>query len=260
MRATEGAAMNRIAIALLAVLVAACAFGAGPAQAKKPKSVKFLATFTGERHIAWIEPRWETADRNCYAKEWEYGEGDETWDVTSKPTKVLALGAGSTALLKIGTWNEREPSKQFGIDASGHRKRRSDLFNGKAPGLCGGDYIVNPRPANDCGERLPKHLVVPAFSGRKLALEVINAPDNQAPGFNNCTIYAPKEVRSPDSWGRHTGELEKKIKDANLFGKAKTLTFHFRDTWDGEQPAGNGLGHIAKEATVEWTLTLKRVR
>jgi hypothetical protein len=247
----------------LSVLIALFALGAiaaGPAAAKKPKPVKFLATFTGERHIAWNEPRWETADRQCDAKEWEYGEGEETWEVKSKSVKVLALGSGSSALLKFGTWSDREPSATFGLEASGHRKRRSDIFNGKAPGLCGGEYIVNPPAKNDCGERLPKHLVVPAFDGRKLALEVLDAPDNQAPGFSQCTIYAPKEVRSVDSWGRHTGLLDKKVKDKNLFGKAKTLTFHFRDTWDGEQPAGNGLGHIAKEATVEWTLTLTRVR
>src|SRR3954447_12454903 len=112
----EAAPMKR-SLSVLIALLAFAAVAAGPAAAaRKPKPVKFLATFTGERHIAWNEPRWETADRQCDSKYWEYGEGEETWSVKSKSVKVLALGSGSSALLKFGTWSEREPSATFGME------------------------------------------------------------------------------------------------------------------------------------------------
>jgi hypothetical protein len=256
-----------IAVALV------CAVGAAPVSAakpkppripgigaipKKPKKVKFLATFEGKRTIKWNMPRWAPPS-DCYHQRWMYGSGEETWQVKSaKPTKVLAMGSGNYPLIQIGSWELAERTPQAGIDAAGIRTRTSDIYAGSEPGSCGGESERNDPKNPDCGTRLPKHLVVPGFNGRKVYTEVIDAPWNLAPPFDKCTIWAPRKLHL--GWDRFEGKLDKKVKDKNLFGKSKVLTYKFSDDWtDGGGWIANG-GHIDTSAHMEWTLTLKRVK
>jgi hypothetical protein len=188
-----------------------------------------------------------------------YGSGEETWKVKSAhPTKMLVMGSGNSPLIQIGSWEFSPETPSVGIEASGIRTRSSDIYAGSDPGSCGGEPTSGKRK-NDCGTRLPKHLVVPGFQGRKVYTEVIDAPYNLAPGFDTCDIYIPHKLHL--GWDRFTGELHKRVKDKNLFGKIKVLVYKFSDDW--QEPNfpwfANG-GLISSSAHMEWTLTLKRVK
>lgn len=258
--------MRKLVAPALAALLA-CAVSAAPTSAASPpkfptatpKKVKFLATFEGKRTVKWDMPRWAPPS-DCFHTRYAYGDGEETWQVKSaRPTKVLAIGSGKIPLIKIGSWSLTDNSPQIGIDASGIRTRRADLRSGWTPGSCGGTSDIDTPKPDDCGTRLPKHSVVPGFSGRKVFTEVISAPDNMAPGFDTCTIWIPKPLHG-GGWDRFEGTLPKKVKDRHLFGKAKTLTFSFKDDWsDSGYWVANG-GFISTSAHMEWKLTLKRVK
>jgi hypothetical protein len=253
--------MNRIATALLAALVAACALGAAPAVAKPrppkaPPGAKFTATFEGERTIDYDIPRFEYPG-GCGALDYTYGSGHESWKVKAKPFKVLAVGSGSIVALKFGTWNPKEPTKDIGLPASGIRERRSDVFRGGSGGWCGPSWTSLPA-ATDCGTRIPKHTVIFTVAGKTATAEVVDAPDNQALGFGQCPLYHSPKI-DDGSWGRATAKIKPGTKDARILGRGKALTYHFNESYPDTGTISPG-GAVAENAVMDWTLTLTRVR
>jgi hypothetical protein len=229
----------------------ACALGAiaAPAQAAKP--AKFTATFEAQRTVKWNEPRWQPPS-SCYRVHYEYGSGGETWKVKSRPTKILvSRGYKGVPMVRIGTWNEREPTVQIGLEASGIQSRANDVFSGWNPGSCGGVPGTDPPRVTDCGTRLPKHIVLPQFAARTLTPDVIDAPDNMAPGFGKCALNQPGKIA--EAWTRVPGKYSlSKL----LSARRKPVQITGKDKWNDKGFLPNG-GLLNRSAQVSWTLTLE---
>lgn len=247
--------MKRLVVPMLAVL--ACAAGAAPASAAKlptaPKHAKFLVSFEGERSVKWDIPRWAPPS-DCYHRRYQYGNGDEMWKVKSKQTKLLAVGSSNQALIKLGTWSLTDATPLIGIPASGIRTRNYYVINGSDPGSCGGEQITEKAPDDDCGTKLPKHSVVPGFTGKQAFAEAIDAPDNQAPGFETCKLFKPRKMT--ESWDR----IPAKFASRDLFNKRKkTIAIRASKSWDDAIAIANG-GLINTTGSMSWTMTLTRVK
>jgi hypothetical protein len=255
--------VKKLALSLLAALLALAAV-AGPAAAKprppkppkSPPGAKFIATFEGERTIDYDIPRFEYP-AGCGAVNYTYGNGHESWKVQAKPFKVHAVGSGSVATLRFGTWNPREAAPDVGLPASGFRERRSDVFRGGSGGWCGTSWTSLPA-ATDCGTRIPKHTVVFTVAGQKATAEVIDAPDNQALGFGQCALFHSPKI-DDGAWGRATAKVKPGTKDARIFGHGKQLTYRFHESYPDTGTVAPG-GAVSENAVMDWTLTLTRVK
>jgi hypothetical protein len=240
--------MHKHRLLPLAALCACALVAAAPAQAAKPK--KFTATFEAQRTVKWNEPRWQTVSQ-CDHVRYEYGEGGETWKVKSRPTKILvSRGYKGMPTIRIGTWNEREPTVQVGLDASGFQELKNDIFSGWNPGSCGGVPGTDPPRVTDCGTRLPKHIVLLQFAARTLTPDVTDARDNMAPGFGKCALNQPGKIG--EAWTRVPG----KYSLSKLLGARKPVTISGKDKWNDKGFLPNG-GQINRSAQVSWTLTLE---
>jgi hypothetical protein len=234
-------------VALCAVALAAAA----PAQAAKPK--KFTVTFEGQRTVKWDEPRWKPPSQ-CDRVRYEYGEGGETWKVKSRATKILvSRGYKGMPMIRIGTWDELDPTVQVGLEASGFQSRKNDIFSGWNPGSCGGTPGTDPPRVTDCGTRLPKHIVLLQFAARTLTPDVTDAPDNMAPGFGKCALNQPGKIS--EAWTRVPG----KYSLSKLLSARKAIEITGKDKWHDKGFLPNG-GQINRSAQLNWTLTLTPAR
>jgi hypothetical protein len=240
--------MNMHRLLPLAALGLCTLAAAGPAQAA-PKPAKFTATFEAQRTVKWDEPRWQPPSQ-CDRVRYESGNGGETWKVKARATKVLlSRGYKGVPTVRIGTWDEREPKLQVGLQASGIQSRTNDIFSGWNPGSCGGEPGTDPPRISDCGTRLPKHLVLLQFAARTLTPDVTDAPDNLAAGFGKCALNQPKKIS--EAWTRVPG----KYSLSKLLKTRKAITIEGHDKWKDTGFLPNG-GLLNRSAQVTWTLTL----
>jgi hypothetical protein len=239
--------MNGHRLLPLAAVVVVTLGAAAPAHAARP--AKFTATFEAQRTVTWDEPRWMTISQ-CDHVRYEYGEGGETWKVKSKATKVLVRrGYKGVPMIRIGTWDERDPTVQVGLEASGFQSRTNDTFSGWNPGSCGGEPGTDPPRVTDCGTRLPKHHVILMFTARTLTPDVIDAPDNMAAGYGKCPLNQPAKIR--EAWTRVPG----KYSLSKLLRARKAVEITGKDKWSDKGFVGNG-GRVNRSAHLNWTLTL----
>jgi len=245
-----------LALAALALPLGA-AGAADAASAGDTPMARFLVSFEGERTVRWSEPQWSPR-YDCQHVFWRESNGSEVWRVKTPPQKALVwLTSYGDVRFQIGTWDPLEISEAFAFEGQAFIAReRFERTGWDANDRCGPAVSgVNPLPADDCGNRLPRALVT--ASGRKGELEVgvTEVRDRNSPRpYANCQLIFPPDV--PIGWPE---EITGRYRVADLFNRRRArVAIGASRSWSHVTELMDGKGTRTETAGVRWTMTLER--
>lgn len=246
--------------ALLTTAAAAALLAAAPASAAPPRVAKFEASFEAKRVVEWGHPRGVNLV-DCKGEHFHEEKGSETWEMrTARPQRLLVQGGlRGTTVWRFGTWDARSVTPDEGLVVKGPRTRDWSVSRGTSGGFCKWGYNVDPQPQNDCGTRLPEHVV--RFHGQSGVVFWNHAQASwtrrESFGFERCLLMTPDGVPDHDF-----PTVTKKVAPAAFFDRTrKRIVIAGSESFG---PTVEGVANLGVERTmtadVSWKLTLVRKR
>ena len=263
-RAARGATVapmttSRLRPLLAAVLLLGIALSIPQsASAAGLRQAKFLVSFDGTVKTAWDLPRFQTY-ADCFDTIWMEGSGSETWHVHSTgANRMIAFDNGVATQFSFGSWTMNADTGLTGLRAKGERDRHGGYKTTYTAGTCGvGGGTEDPPRPDDCGTRLVNYEIPLSILKGELTPDVLANGNGvrEKTDYTACDLVAPKNVLA-GSWPAAGGKLSRKT----LFGSQRSIVVDGHDAWSDKQPTHGGAGVTNAGTTIDWKLTLTRVR